>query len=416
MRSIALLALLGVHALAGCSSGGTGAPGPDSADHELAPPPPGAGVQYRMASTVGPGQEIERCMLVVAPPEGLYVRADEVRFSPGSHHVVLYKTDYREIPTETSEGIPVDATEVHDCNNGATAAWDITGVVAGSQSYEGDSFLGELPDGVALRVEPGAVLVMNTHYLNTTPDPLETDARVNLYTIPPEQVEQEAGMLFHYNPFIRVPANGAASARMRCRVDEDISLVRVQSHMHRRGVGFAAHRVREDGAMEEIYANEAWEQVPAKVFAAPLEVKAGEALDFRCDYVNPESREVAQGLTTRDEMCMLIGPYFPRRPGLDNCNGAGGVPAETWIGTGAATCAETLACVSAAESDADVFGCVVDSCAGAAEEVSGFLRCQMTGGHGACDEACAEGGDGCAACVAEACGEEVAACEAARCE
>ncbi|WP_437874429.1 hypothetical protein [Sorangium sp. So ce513] len=104
---------------------------------------------------------------------------------------------------------------------------------------------------------------------------------------------------------------------MRCPIDEDISIVRVQSHMHRRGVGFAAHRVRADGAMEEIYSNEAWEEVPVQVFSSPLVVKAGEALDYRCDYKNPEPRDVAQGLTTRDEMCMLIGPYFPRTARAD---------------------------------------------------------------------------------------------------
>ncbi|KYF84461.1 hypothetical protein BE17_45890 [Sorangium cellulosum] len=415
MRTHALIALLGAPLLAGCSSGESGAQTPDSA--HLEPPAPGAGVQYRMVSTVAPGQEIERCKLIVAPPEGLTVRADEVRFSAGSHHVVLYKTAYKEIPAETREGVRVDAAEVHDCNNGATAAWEITGVVAGSQSFGGESFLGDLPDGVALKVEPGAVLVMNTHYLNASPEPLVADARVNLYTMPPEQVEQEAGMLFHYNPFIRVPANGAASARMRCRIDEDISIVRVQSHMHRRGVGFAAHRVRGDGAMEEIYANEAWEEVPAKVFPSPLEVKAGEALDFRCDYVNAEPRDVVQGLTTRDEMCMLIGPYFPRSPEIDNCTDAQGVPAETWIGSGAATCAETLACASAAASDAALYGCVVDSCPGAAAQVSGALRCQfLTAGQGACADACAGDADRCAACVDEACAADVTACQAAACD
>ncbi|WP_438021980.1 hypothetical protein [Sorangium sp. So ce233] len=412
MRRFVLTALLCAPLLAGCSSEESGAPGSDSAS--LEPPAAGGGLQYRMVSTVAPGQEIERCKLFVAPPEGLTIRGDEVRFSPGSHHVVLYKTAYKEIPAETRDGVRVDAAEVHDCNSGATAAWEITGVVAGSQSFGGDSFLGDLPDGVALKVEPGTVLVMNTHYLNATPEPIVADARVNLYTMPPEQVEQEAGMLFHYNPFIRVPASGEASARMRCRIDEDISLVRIQSHMHRRGVGFAAHRVRGDGAMEEIYSNQTWEEVPVKVFASPLEVKAGEALDFRCDYVNPEPRDVAQGLTTRDEMCMLIGPYFPRRPEIDTCSDAEGRPAETWIGSGAATCAETLACVSAAASDAELYGCIVESCPGAAAEVSEALRCEFTAGRGACEDVCAHG-DGCAACVAEACAADVAACEAAAC-
>ena len=94
--------------------------------------------------------------------------------------------------------------------------------------------------------------------------------------------------------------------------------------------------------MEEIYTTDRWEQVPAGDFAPPLQVKAGDALDFRCDYMNPEAREVVQGLTTRDEMCMLIGPYYPRDPLFDMCFSDAGFPAESWIGSGAASCAETL--------------------------------------------------------------------------
>ncbi len=168
---------------------------------------------------------------------------------------------------------------------------------------------------MAVKVEPGAVLLMNTHYLNASADPVDADARINVYTTPKEQVKTEAGMMFFYNPFIRVPANGAASARMRCPVPQDISVVRVQSHMHRRGVGFVANLSDGDGNVkEEIYTNQAWEQVPAKPFQPLLEIKAGQTLDYRCDYTNTEARDVMQGLTTKDEMCMLIGPYFPGSP------------------------------------------------------------------------------------------------------
>jgi hypothetical protein len=420
MRTTTIIALLGAQALAGCSSGDAGAPAGDSG--ALAPPPPGDGVQYSMTTSLEPGQEIERCKLVVAPPEGLHIQRDEVQFTRGSHHVVLYKTDYAALPTETRNGVPIDPTVVHDCNDGATAEWEISGVIAGSQSFDGDTFLGPLPDGVALSVEPGAVLVMNTHYLNPSSDHLDVEARLNLYTIPPERVEVEASMLFYYNAFISVPANGTSSARMRCPVQRDISIVRLQSHMHRRGVGFEAFLVDgEGGPMEPIYDSAAWEQVPARSYDPPLEVKAGQAIDYRCDYANPEGRDVAQGLTTRDEMCMLIGPYFPRDRHLDDCSTPEGFPGETWVGTGAATCAETLACLAAAppaEQDGGVryYGCVVDSCPGAAVELTGVVSCQMTAGFGACEGACSAGGDGCGACMAEACADEVSACQAAACD
>src|SRR5262249_33909691 len=137
-------------------------------DDLLAPPPAGSGVQYRMVSTIQAGQEIERCQLVVAPASGLAVRKDEVKFTAGSHHVLLYKTPYTEIPTMTRHGAAMDGTQVHDCADGASDEWDVSGILAGSQSSGGDSIVGELPEGVAIKVEPGAVLLMNTHYLNAS--------------------------------------------------------------------------------------------------------------------------------------------------------------------------------------------------------------------------------------------------------
>ncbi|WP_437333267.1 hypothetical protein [Sorangium sp. So ce394] len=414
-----LIALLGAVALFGCSSSEPG-PGPGAPeDQGLEPPAEGAGVQYRMVSTIEPGQEVERCQLFVAPPEGLNVNREVVRFSSGSHHVLLYATPYTEIPTETQRGVTLDATQVHDCSDGPQADWEVTGVVAGSQSPDGNSFLGDLPEGVALKVAPGTVLLMNTHYLNASGAPLETDARINLHTIPDEEVKVEAGMLFHYNPFISVPPHGESSARMRCTTDEDISVVRIQSHMHRRGVGYVANKVDLDGTMTELYAHDKWEGVPSQEFSPFLEVKAGEALDYRCDFKNTEDRDIAQGLTTKDEMCMLIGPYFPRSRAYENCRSKEGFDASTWFGSGKTTCAEAFSCINSVTpgDDAAFYGCIVNTCEKVGPQLSETLNCQTSGAFGACDEDC-RGGDRevCNTCILAACTPEMDACEAATCD
>jgi hypothetical protein len=383
----------------------------------LAAPAPGSGVQYRMVSTLEPGTEVERCQLVVAPPEGLRVHHEEVRFTRGSHHVLLYRTPYQQIPTADRNGVALDATQVHDCSDGPIARWEVNGVIAGSQSSDGDSIVGKLPDGVALTVEPGTVLLMNTHYLNAGQEPLATDARINLHSLPEGAEAVEAGVLFYYNPFIHVPARERASARMRCHVPHDISVLALQSHMHRRGVDFAAHLTDETGAaLQEIYTNTEWEGVPVQGFAPALHVKAGQGLDYRCTYQNSEDRVVAQGLTTRDEMCMLIGPYYPRNAALEACRDDAGQLSGTWIGEGTATCGATLGCLVGATSQAAVYGCVVKSCPGASEEVSAFMRCQLSARAAACKSECAPPGANCAACLTSACAPSISACQTATCE
>ena len=44
-----------------------------------------------------------------------------------------------------AHGVAVDATKVHDCANGATYAWDVTVVIAGSQSSNGNTIVASCP-------------------------------------------------------------------------------------------------------------------------------------------------------------------------------------------------------------------------------------------------------------------------------
>src|SRR5262249_25654767 len=101
MRIRFLGMMLGTLMLTRCSSSptsGSGAGG--GGDDLLAPPPAGEGVQFKMVSHIEAGQEIERCQLFTAPADGLFVHKDEVRFTAGSHHVLLYKTPYTSIPAQ----------------------------------------------------------------------------------------------------------------------------------------------------------------------------------------------------------------------------------------------------------------------------------------------------------------------------
>lgn len=409
-----MAALLTLPAMIGCSSDPAATPAEDL----LAPPAEGTGIQLRMVTSIEPGVETERCQFFVAPEEGLYVNRETVRFTQGSHHVLVYTTNYKVVPTTTQSGVEVDTSKVMDCPSGASADWELAGVLGGSQSYDGDSMLNTLPEGVAVRIEPGTVLLMNTHYLNASSEVMETDARVNFYTMPKEDVKEEAGVLFYYNPIIHVPANGTSSARMRCPVTKDISIVNMQSHMHKRGVGFVADLTDGEGKkIQEIYTNTAWEAVPVEKFDPLFQVKAGQALDYRCDYQNTEARDILQGATTKDEMCMLIGAYYPRDKKLENCLGETGFFGGTWIGSGKADGAETLSCLDAgANKQSALYSCIVNSCPAIGEEVSTLVLCRASGGKGACLLDCGGGdADACSSCIQKACEADATAVSAATC-
>jgi hypothetical protein len=375
-----LLALLAAVPLAvGACGGGGGNSDGKMQDTGLQPPPAGQGVQYRITTDLGPGVEGEWCRFVQAPADGMYVNRDEVRFGPGSHHFLLYETAYQTVPTAKEDGTAVDTSSVFDCSDGATNGWKVTKLIGGSQNGQGDSMLA-FPAGVAMKVEPGVVLLMNAHYVNATTKPLTPEVRINLWTVPAAQVSTQGDMLFLYNPFIKVAANGVGRARWRCPVYGDITVANVQSHMHRRGVGYAASIVGE----APFYTNDKWESVPVERFDAQggLKIKAGSRLDYYCDYSNAEARDIFQGPRTTDEMCMLIGSYYPADPRTSNClDDSGMQTAGEWVGNGSATCAATASCIQSAlgGGGADAFkaltGCVVDADPAVAPEASALLRC-----------------------------------------
>lgn len=372
-----MLTILTAMLAVGCSAD----PAPDVV--LLDPPPEGLGVQLTMRGRIDSGAEVEQCKFVRAPADGLWVQRQEVRYDPGSHHFLLYETSYTDIPTEKDDGTPVDTSGVFDCSDGPTNNWSITRLVGGSQSADGDPPT-RFPSDVALRVQPGAVLMMNAHYLNTTGETIEPDVYINLWTLPEEEVSEEGDILFWYNVFIDVPAMGTSQARMRCTVGDDITLTSAQSHMHRRGDGFEAKVAGEEWPF---YANSNWENVPVADFGDGMAIPAGTAIEYACDYTNAEARNVFQGPRSTDEMCMLIGSYYPARPGLSFCAADPERPLQTnalgaeWVGQGEKSCADTLVCVQLATEADDFFTelqkCVAASDASVSREVSDGVRCLL---------------------------------------
>ncbi len=422
MRNLAFV-LSGLIVL-GCSDDSAKSP---NSDELLEPPAQGEGVQIKMVSQLAAGTETERCMFYQVPAEGLYVNREQVKYKPGSHHVLLWTTAYTAIPTkdELGQAITADANGVFDCAEGPTAKLKTIALAGGSQVADGPAIVANLPADVAFKLEANTVLIVDAHYVNATEAPLDTDVRINLFTIAKELVKQEAGVLFFYDLFITVPANGTASAHAACPIRSDITLLNGQSHMHRRGAGYVANLLDDKGEkIQEIYKTSAWADIAAKPYDPGVAIKAGSAIEWNCDYNNTESHAVMQGLKSTDEMCMFIGLYYPldlqtQFCALDNTYQTAFLSAN-WIGTGDKTCLETAQCVGAAKPPAmdqgeSLFSCVTNSCAKAATETSNVLRCEITFGFGQCAETCTSGGD-CSKCIQEKCAAQFQACAMATCE
>ncbi len=369
-----------------------GAADEDSGDHNSGDrggallPKPAQGVQLHMSTELEAGVEAEHCQFYRVPEDqDLWVHDSDTKYNAGSHHVLLYRTPYKEIPTETNYGEKLDMTGTFDCSEGAFGMLDVTSVVTGSQNFKGGDSL-NFPPGVAMRVEAGTLLLINAHIINTQMEKQKPQLTINLETIDERDVKEEGGLLFFYNFFIHAGAKSKGEARARCTITDDIMLLNAQSHMHSQGVGYQAIHRSADGKSETIYENDSWEDVPIDTFGKGHAMKPGDALEFACQYDNKLDQPVFQGGRTTDEMCMFIGNYYPRNMSLDDCAAAGGRGqiGLDWVGSGSATCNDSLDCAIAGilkdrndlqQISREVSKCVQASDASVATELSAAIRC-----------------------------------------
>jgi hypothetical protein len=180
---------------------------------------------------------------------------------------------------------------------------------------------------------------------------------------------------------------GSSTARMRCPVPSDVSIVNLQSHMHARGFSFSANVVDPArGTPVIMYETTKWIEPPVQSFDPFLMLHEGQMIETRCDYASHEARTIGYGPHSTDEMCQLIGPYFPRDERLEACADAFGKYAAEWIGQGFSDGVTTRSCLECAPEVGgyEYTACIVDACPAISAQVSAVVRCELAHGAGAC--------------------------------
>jgi hypothetical protein len=368
------------------------------------------GVSFALDVSVPAAAEIHRCQFVRAPAEESFIVGGEHSYTPGSHHLVLFRTDL--------DAIPAELAGVRDCYEGAGGIMShVRGVVYAAQTPTGSV---AYPAGVGLPLAAGEVLLLQAHYVNATPAAREARVELLLRTAPAAAIAERAGTFFFYDPFIHVPAQGSATATMSCRVRNGVKLLSGASHMHRRGVGYRAFIDPPGGRGDApFYTTDSWDH-PGEL-GAPIDIAAGSILRFECDYANEEARPFFQGQSAEDdEMCMFSGVYYPAMELADDlCLGGPGR-----FGAGAASCAATLTCIQGCPpgtapapgsvlANIDVHECwqrcFADSCPAAWDPLMAMTGCTQS----RCAAECAAGA--CAACAIEKCQAELTACTTGGC-
>ncbi len=383
---LSLVATLGV---LGCSSD-DGSGEPSKTDENT--------LSYSFESDVAAGQETQRCRYVTIPSDRTEYAVGRMThdYTAGSHHFLVYRTDLEEIPPGGEEFVECDESNWMSV---------VRGVVYGAQETDGEF---NFPAGVAEKFRPGEVMMVQAHYINTASASVHARMNFHMELVDPATVNDEAGVLFFFNPAIYVPGGSAGSAELSCPLPEQATLGFAASHMHWRGVGYEARSTDAaiDAQLGPLYATTEWSEPVPRTFPLdpPAALPAGSSITYRCDFQNSDPMGVTAGSSAQsDEMCMFVAMYWPRQSQeVEYCSN-GLTPS-----TGTATATETLACfVGCGGQNADCMGpCWQKACPKAPQALFSFLRCAGN----ACSPSCFldPTGAACADCANAICPKDYA--------
>jgi hypothetical protein len=277
-----------------CSAGALGCG--DASDAGAADGQPRVGPTFEAGPfTVAPGEELVMCTYVRADTDTAEdVTVFTTEQTPGGHHLIVYTVDHAvDLPPSP-------------CNQGGQPGW--SQILVTQLEHDEQAF----PEGVGFRVAAHQQYVMETHYINTTAEPLTVTSGFGVTYGAPGTVTQRAATYFFGTMNIDVAANAAGTSSVSCTPPEPMALRTMFGHVHRWGTGVDVSLARAGGAEEDVYQSDEWEDPPIARFEGGLELGTSDAVRVACDWQNGS----AASLRYPQEMCFAIGYFWPAETGV----------------------------------------------------------------------------------------------------
>jgi hypothetical protein len=318
-------------AIAGCSGatggGAAGDLGVPALDSAAPPPPPDLstpGPDLAGFPTVNvsigpialpPGKETTVCRVFKLPTQtdANVVRIDG-RLLPGSHHLILYKSN------ETIERPDAYSCPPLDIGLGGGKVKAVPLYIA---QTENDNGLG-LPRGTAFPMPAGQMIKLEAHYLNATPNAIMAQGTVTLTLAPPGDPTKyvPADIMFCGSvtqlyipglpPGVTDLDPGFFQPQM---IVPGIKMFGLTAHQHRYGTQMTiAKSTGLDDPGSLLVDGRPWDNEPFITWGDDDLVTFGpkEGLRWQCHYNNTTQSTVMFGESAAtDEMCFFWGYYYP---------------------------------------------------------------------------------------------------------
>jgi hypothetical protein len=243
---------------------------------------------------IPPGTDVTYCTFTdsITEAEALVHTTGGVQ-SPHGHHAILF---YAPVP---------EKPRTEECGS---VAMERFRQLLGGTGGEGGLFW-DPPANVATRVPKGAQYVIQTHWINTTSEPI--DAQAAMVTYPGEKGPDTvtAGTLAVVATAFSIPAHGKLDKTTECTFDVDHDLLISLPHEHEWGTHVKADVLRAGGKTDAIFDTpfdpSFVSHPPFQAYGTkdPFKIAKGDKVRLTCSWSNT-SNEV---LGFPREMCVMFG-------------------------------------------------------------------------------------------------------------
>lgn len=250
--------------------------------------------------------------------EDLEVNRVDIKIGPSSHHFIIYDFDS---PSYANNVNPGFRTEPY--HNGI-------GLVAAVQ----ESTDLKLPEGTAFRWEDDLVLELNSHYINySSTQVLKAEAYANIYTQDNGTAAQEmkTELIVKDNIYIDNNGNEDTETQVVNYNAGEIFVWGLMGHTHQWGTGYKVY-TRENGQQGELIYDAAcfggtpgcaspffdYQHIPIRYINPflPITFNFNNGIMHEATYVNNGPSPVTFGLTSDDEMMVLVMMYVTDTSGV----------------------------------------------------------------------------------------------------
>ena len=225
----------------------------------------------------------------------------------GGHHLilVLHTTD-----TPDSPPTPCDQSASIDPRTGSMIY--ISQITQDTQLF---------PPTVGIQLPANASMMLQVHYIDASQSDLQVSTTVNVLAGAAGSVTQPAAPLLFYAGNFTVPP-GQSSTFATCVMSNPspYSFFMLAGHMHSRGTNLTIDFNLYGQPPQQIYQTATWDSPREEQFDPPLIVRPQSQFTWTCDYTNTTSQTIKEP----DEMCAVLGNYYPAPKGSLTCFAAAG--------------------------------------------------------------------------------------------